>query len=70
MKRKKRRYIKRKRPHKEVARLARRAISMRFSTPRPTVRQIAAKLGVSYWAARHYIAGECKAMFKAGYFHY
>lgn len=62
--------MKRKRKHADVAKLARQAVDLRFSEPRPTVRQIAAKLGVSYWAARHYIAGECKAMFKAGYFHY
>ena len=62
--------MKQKRPHKQVAQLARKAVDLRCSKPRPTVKQIAAKLGVSYWAARHYLAGECKAMFKAGYFHY
>lgn len=56
----------RRRPHKEVARLARRVLERRSQTPRPTVRQIARELGISYWTARHYVNGECKALYRLG----
>lgn len=62
--------MKRRKKHAVAAKLARQAVELRFTNPRPTARQIAAKLGVSYWFVRHALAGEIKAMFKAGYFHY
>lgn len=55
-----------KRKHIECARLALEANRLRAKTPRPTVRTIAAILGISYWSARHYIAGECKAVWRLG----
>ncbi len=56
----------RKRKHGEVAQLAALVCSLRKSNPRPTLREIAQEIGVSYWAARHYIAGECKALTRLG----
>lgn len=55
-----------KRKHIECARLALEANRLRGLKPRPTVRAIAKKLGISYWTARHYIAGECKAEKRLG----
>lgn len=55
-----------KRKHAECARLASAANRLRNMPSRPTVRAIAEILGVSYWCARHYIAGECKAEKRLG----
>jgi hypothetical protein len=55
-----------RRKHAEVARLAEAAQILRKLKPRPTIEQIADILGVTYWAARHYVYDECKAVYRLG----
>jgi len=55
-----------RRKHIEVAELAKAAVKIRAENPRMTLHQIAARLGVSYWAVRHYLYNECKAAIRLG----
>jgi hypothetical protein len=55
-----------RRKHAKVARLAKAAQKLRKLKPRPTIEQIADMLGVTYWAARHYVYDECKAVYRLG----